>query len=106
MTTVLSVGNSAGERRCDARCHEAHEEACECVCGGWYHGAGRDRVLDHVAEDILGGAFGEAVALEGASQLGELQRRSPETVRFHARDVAKALARRAAGEQTALEVGR
>ena len=25
--------------RCDSRCHEAKAPKCECVCGGYYHGA-------------------------------------------------------------------
>ena len=25
--------------RCDSRCHEAKEVTCECICGGYYHGA-------------------------------------------------------------------
>lgn len=26
-------------RRCDARCHHAKREKCDCWCGGLFHGA-------------------------------------------------------------------
>ena len=35
MATVIKVGNG----RCDARCHEAKQPDCDCICGGRYHGA-------------------------------------------------------------------
>lgn len=41
MATVMSWGNSEGTKgRCDAKCHNAKEPKCECMCGGRYHGAG------------------------------------------------------------------
>ena len=41
MTTVIAVYNSQGcVGRCDAKCHEAQEPVCHCVCGGVNHGAG------------------------------------------------------------------
>lgn len=44
--TVISDGNSSGEnRRCDAKCHNATEPECHCICGGVFHGSG-----DHTAE--------------------------------------------------------
>ena len=41
MTTVMTLGDSDGERRCTAACHEAAGQACACVCGGRFHGAAR-----------------------------------------------------------------
>lgn len=39
MTTIISVYNSHGlVGRCDARCHNAKEPECDCVCGGSFHG--------------------------------------------------------------------
>lgn len=41
MSTVLSVYNSEGcVGRCDAKCHEAEQPACVCVCKGAFHGKG------------------------------------------------------------------
>lgn len=40
MTTLIFVGNSDGERRCDAKCYDAQGGKCDCVCGGRNHGAG------------------------------------------------------------------
>lgn len=48
MTTMISVHRSgAGPEgqagcigRCDAKCHDAKKVNCNCVCGGWNHGAG------------------------------------------------------------------
>ena len=40
MATVMSWGNSDGIKgRCDAKCHEAREPQCDCMCGGRFHGA-------------------------------------------------------------------
>ena len=41
MTTILTVGNSEGERRCTAACQNAMRPECDCVCGGRFHGAAR-----------------------------------------------------------------
>lgn len=50
MATLLTVGNSEGERRCDAKCYDATEPHCDCVCGGKNHGAGLQRALENTAE--------------------------------------------------------
>ncbi len=40
MTTLMTWGNSEGEKgRCDAKCHDAKEPDCKCMCGGAFHGA-------------------------------------------------------------------
>ena len=40
MTTLLTYENGSVRRRCDARCHDAKGEDCECICNGMNHGAG------------------------------------------------------------------
>ena len=47
MTTLIAVYNSDGlVGRCDAKCYQATEPACECICGGDNHGAGYARAVD------------------------------------------------------------
>jgi hypothetical protein len=67
MATVMSWGNSEGTKgRCDAKCHNAATPHCDCMCGGRYHGAGRDgslpeRIRDY-GEEILAAAKTRAAA--------------------------------------------
>jgi hypothetical protein len=61
MVTLLSVGNSEGERRCDARCHDATEPDCDCICGGRYHGKGLQVAREQVHQDAKDGRFGAEV---------------------------------------------
>ncbi len=37
MATILSWGDQS---RCDARCHNAEEPECDCMCEGRFHGKG------------------------------------------------------------------
>jgi len=62
MATVLTVGNSEGSRRCDAKCHEATEPDCDCVCAGRYHGKGGQGAMDLIHEDVREGRFGAELA--------------------------------------------
>lgn len=44
MSTLLSI--NVGDRcigRCDARCYDAKDTNCDCVCGGMNHGAGEQQ---------------------------------------------------------------
>ena len=51
MTTLIAVYNSEGRvGRCDARCYEAAEPDCDCICGGRNHGAGREQAIDNTRE--------------------------------------------------------
>lgn len=51
MATVMSWGNSDGTQgRCDARCHDAKEPECVCMCGGLFHGTKRNGTFDQVLE--------------------------------------------------------
>jgi len=41
MATVYAVYNSDGcVGRCDAKCHNATQPECHCICGGAMHGVG------------------------------------------------------------------
>ena len=35
MATIMQ----SGKRRCDAACHQAKDEKCNCICEGRFHGA-------------------------------------------------------------------
>lgn len=51
--TLISAGNSNGVYgRCDARCHDAKNLKCDCICGGRYHGkkAGSAELLEAVQQ--------------------------------------------------------
>jgi hypothetical protein len=51
MTTLISVWNSEGcVGRCDAKCYDAAEPECDCICGGRNHGAGKQQALDNTRE--------------------------------------------------------
>jgi len=51
MTTMISVHNSDGlVGRCDARCHDATSEVCDCVCGGRNHGVGESQAIENTRE--------------------------------------------------------
>ena len=55
MTTLMTWGNSDGTQgRCDARCHDAHEPKCDCMCKGRYHGIGSDRAQAQHTRDWFG----------------------------------------------------
>jgi hypothetical protein len=51
VTTLIAVYNSEGcAGRCDARCYDAAEPECDCICGGRNHGAGRQQATDNTRE--------------------------------------------------------
>lgn len=51
MSTLIAVYTSEGcIGRCDARCHDAHEPDCDCICAGRNHGAGRERAIENTRE--------------------------------------------------------
>lgn len=48
----MQWGNSEGIKgRCDAKCHNAVTPECDCMCGGRYHGKGRDGTLEQVLRE-------------------------------------------------------
>jgi len=50
MTTMIAVYSDRGAARCDARCYEAAEPECDCVCGGRNHGIGMSRAIENTRE--------------------------------------------------------
>ncbi len=51
MTTLIAVYNSDGcQGRCNAKCYDAAEKDCDCICGGRNHGAGKEQALDNTRE--------------------------------------------------------
>jgi hypothetical protein len=53
MTTLIAVYNSEGcVGRCDARCYEAANAKCHCICGGRNHSAGKQRAMENVARRV------------------------------------------------------
>lgn len=49
MKALLAVCNSEGCRHCDAKCYNAKQEDCECVCGGRNHGVGKKQAMSNVS---------------------------------------------------------
>jgi len=51
LTTLISYQSSGGDQgRCDAKCYEAHEDECDCICGGRNHGAGKQQAIENTRE--------------------------------------------------------
>jgi hypothetical protein len=49
VSTLIAVYNSSGcVGRCDATCYDATEPACDCICGGANHGAGKQQAIDNI----------------------------------------------------------
>ncbi|MDR7400506.1 MAG: hypothetical protein QN144_14515 [Armatimonadota bacterium] len=51
--TLIAVYNSEGVRRCDARCYNAKQPKCSCVCNGANHGKGFTGALEQT-RDMVG----------------------------------------------------
>lgn len=74
MATLMQWGNSEGVKgRCDAKCHNAKEPKCECMCGGRFHGKAREpgglekavkEFWEEVVERAKERAEGEGIQLE------------------------------------------
>lgn len=50
MATLMTFGNSEGERRCDERCYDAKHEKCDCICRGMNHGKGLAQAMVNTCE--------------------------------------------------------
>ena len=51
MCTLIAVYSSDGcEGRCDAKCYNAHDDKCTCICGGKNHGAGLNQAVENTRE--------------------------------------------------------
>ena len=46
MTTLMQLA----EARCDAKCYDAKEEVCNCICGGRNHGKGISKARENTKE--------------------------------------------------------
>lgn len=64
--TAITYGNSSGEtRRCDAKCHNAKNADCDCICAGVLHGAGsKTAELGLRISKLIDEMFGVHVDLE------------------------------------------
>lgn len=60
MATLLI--DSAGDRRCDAKCHQAAEPGCDCVCEGRYHGRTTAGAREAIRRDLAAGLFAGELA--------------------------------------------
>lgn len=48
---LIAVYTSEGcVGRCDAKCYEAQEPHCDCICGGMNHGAGAQHAIDNTRQ--------------------------------------------------------
>jgi len=51
MTTLISVYNSSGMvGRCDAKCYDAIDKKCTCICAGANHGAGQQKAIQNTSQ--------------------------------------------------------
>lgn len=63
MTTLIAAYDNDGcVGRCDAKCYNATEPDCTCICGGMNHGAGRAKAM--VNTSILCDVWMEKYGLE------------------------------------------
>ena len=46
MTTIMTVGDNYGKRRCDEKCYNAKGDKCECCCNGVNHGVGLKKATE------------------------------------------------------------
>jgi len=63
--TLIAVGTNSSLRRCDARCHNAAQPKCDCICGGRYHGLKRGSQELQEAIEQTERAFLAAVEMAG-----------------------------------------
>jgi len=52
MTTVLEARSSEGSLigRCNAKCHTAKGDTCNCICAGKNHGVGLEQAIENSRE--------------------------------------------------------
>jgi hypothetical protein len=61
LTTLISQHDSSGlVGRCDARCHNAKQPKCTCICGGRFHGKGFAQARQDLTVEIFGELLDEA----------------------------------------------
>jgi hypothetical protein len=73
--TLLNVYTSEGcIGRCDAKCYNAHEPVCDCICGGVNHGVGLQQATEntHAYAEAMIEKYAAAHALtDYRSELGQ-----------------------------------
>ena len=52
--TLIEIRDGSGTvvGRCDAKCYNAEQPHCDCVCGGMNHGAGKQKALENTKEYV------------------------------------------------------
>jgi len=65
-TLIAHYANGRCIGRCDAKCYEAVNPVCDCICGGLNHGAGLKKAIGNtealtqeMAENLTGNAWPE-----------------------------------------------
>jgi hypothetical protein len=73
--TLIAVYTSDGcEGRCDAKCYNAKEPYCDCICGGTNHGAGLAQATDNTCRhaEVMVEKYAGAKGLQSfRAELGE-----------------------------------
>jgi hypothetical protein len=75
--TLISAFNSDGcIGRCDAKCHDAEEPECHCICGGHYHGkrSGSPELreaIERCGDEVLSGLRAKGLHLEIAGEVAQ-----------------------------------
>jgi hypothetical protein len=79
--TLIAVYTSEGcIGRCDAKCYEAQEPACDYICGGMNHGAGVQQAIDNTrvhAEVMIEKYAGAKGLAEFRAELGQAVEQLP-----------------------------
>jgi len=47
VTLIARYASEGCVGRCDAKCYNAEEDECDCICGGANHGAGIQTAMDN-----------------------------------------------------------
>ncbi len=75
MTTLITVMHSSGSGgRCDAKCYDAKDANCDCVCGGLNHGKGLKSAIQNTslyAEEMIKEYTGRKGLTDFTTKLGE-----------------------------------
>lgn len=76
MATLVTVHSPEGQMgRCDAKCHDATDSDCTCICGGRNHGVGLRRATENTIalfEQWAEKAKAEGLRLCRGEDLGQL----------------------------------
>ena len=75
--TLIVAGNSDGlSGRCDAKCHNATEPDCHCICGGCFHGKGSGtpelrQAIEERTEEVLTALRAKGISFHLAEELSQ-----------------------------------